>query len=107
MSKGTQYFTPYQRGIVNRFFQHRDTALLQRLAEVVSELYLAEGEKKKAKLWVSALDTLTKAGCDPKDIIELDKARDVTLLAGIVNELQSKPAARSARPAPKPADDDL
>ncbi len=36
-------FTPHQQKIIKRYYANQDTAQLQRLAELVSELYLAEG----------------------------------------------------------------
>ncbi len=37
-------YTPYQKGIIKRYYEHRDTIALNALAEIVSDLYLAESE---------------------------------------------------------------
>ena len=42
----------YQRQVVKNYYENLDTALVQRLGEQVTDLYLAEG-KKRTKLWVS------------------------------------------------------
>lgn len=52
-----QDFTPYQQKIIKRYYNNIDSIQLQRLSELVGELYLAEG-KKKQKLWSSVATTL-------------------------------------------------
>jgi hypothetical protein len=98
-----QYLTPYQQGIVKRFFAHRDSVLVTRLSEAVSELYVCDSDKKREKLWKSALDTMTRAGVDAGDVESLAASRDLKVLAGIVTELQAMPklprAAQGAKPS--------
>ena len=59
MAKG-QYLNPHQQGIVNRYYEHLDSMTAQKLGELVSDLYLAEGTAKAEKLWESAGRVLTK-----------------------------------------------
>ena len=40
-------FTPYQQKVIKRYYNNQDTIQHQRLAELVAELYLAEGKKKQ------------------------------------------------------------
>ena len=42
--------TPYQEKIIKKYYQNRDSLMWQKLAELATELYLAEG-KKRAQLW--------------------------------------------------------
>jgi len=95
---GKFYLTPYQQGIVKRFFAHRDSVLATRLSEAVSELFVCESDTKREKLWKSALDTMARAGVDAADIAQLQESRDLKVLAGVVSELQSKP--KPGRPSP-------
>ena len=44
-------FTPHQRKIINRYYDHRDEIMLNKLAEIVSELYLATTEARTKQLW--------------------------------------------------------
>ncbi|HNQ23717.1 MAG TPA: hypothetical protein PKK06_11540 [Phycisphaerae bacterium] len=44
-------YTPHQQGIIKRYYDQRDQIMLERLQEVVSELYLVESEKKREQLW--------------------------------------------------------
>jgi len=103
MAKG-QYLNPYQKSIVSRFYTHRDTTLRQKLAELVTEIYLATGEKALLKLWKAAEETMLKAGADAPDVERIVGGRRIAELAGLVSELQSTPPA-AKRAAAKPVDD--
>ena len=56
-----QDYTPHQQKIIKRYYDNSETIMRQRLAELVGELYLAEG-KKKQKLWASAAAAMQKLG---------------------------------------------
>jgi hypothetical protein len=47
-------FTRHQKKIINRYYEHRDGIMVAKLSEVVGELYLADTDKKRAKLWERA-----------------------------------------------------
>lgn len=52
--------TPYQEGIIKRYYNNRDDIMWGKLSDMVADLYLAEG-KKRAQLWkriVTALENL-------------------------------------------------
>ena len=49
----------YQRQVVKNYYENLDTALVQRLGEQVTDLYLAEG-KKRTKIWGSVAKSLEK-----------------------------------------------
>jgi len=44
-------FTPHQKKIINRYYDHRDEIMLTRLQELVTDLYLAESDAKRQRLW--------------------------------------------------------
>jgi len=44
-------YTPYQEGIIRRYYQNREALALQKLEDLVAELYLAETENRKNRLW--------------------------------------------------------
>ncbi len=87
MAKG-QHFTPHQQKIVSRYYEHRDTLMLQKLSEIVSDLYLCETEKKAAGLWKSAATALKNAGANPVRMARVLETQDVKALAQLVTELQ-------------------
>lgn len=87
MAKG-QHFTPYQQGIVKRYYENKDTLATQKLGEVVSELYLAAGnEKKSEKLWKTAQTALLNAKASPSRVEKICAEKNLEALAKLVNEL--------------------
>lgn len=89
--------TTYQQGIINRYYEHKDTIALQRLGEVVSDLYLAEG-KKKEKLWDSARGALMKIAASDPRVIAVLRERSVEKLATLVGELNAEASRSGASP---------
>jgi hypothetical protein len=88
MAKGQQYFTKYQKGIVNRYYANKDAATAQKLQELVSDLALAApGSKEADKLWKKAGPALTAAGVAPEKAERLAAGRSVEALAAAVNDL--------------------
>jgi hypothetical protein len=79
----------YQQSIVKNYYANLDTALLQRLGEQVTDLYLAEG-KKRDKLWLSVATSLAKLGVPQSRIDNLRKSDDARKLAALVQELLAK-----------------
>ncbi len=82
MAKG-QHLSSYQKGIVNRYYEHHDTILINRLSEIVSELYLAEG-KAADKHWKRAEAALAKSKVHPAKFALILEKRDVVKLAELV-----------------------
>ena len=49
----------HQRKIVERYYERKDEIMLTRLQELVTDLYLAETEKKRESLWKRADQAMT------------------------------------------------
>jgi hypothetical protein len=81
--------TPYQKRVIQRYYEHLDTILLERLSDLATNLYLAEG-KKREKLWQSAAETLEKIKVPPSRIERLMTKKDPALLAELVKELTAR-----------------
>lgn len=81
--------SPYQQKIIKRFYKNYDAIQSQRLAELVGELYLAEG-KKRDRLWVRAGEMLTKLEFPAARIQHVLAKREPALLAEIMKELEGK-----------------
>jgi hypothetical protein len=82
-------YTPYQQKIIKRYYDNQDTLQLQRLAELVSELYLASG-KKLERAWEGAGTAMQKLGVPASRVEHLLKQRKPELVAQVVKELQGK-----------------
>lgn len=79
-------YTRHQQGIIKRYYQNFDKIQVQRLSELVTDLYLAEG-KKKEKLWQSAATAMQKLEIPQKRIDHIVGKKDAALLAALVKEL--------------------
>lgn len=66
----TQNHTKYQQNIIKNYYKNRDNISLQRLQELVTELYLAEG-KKRDKYWKDIAGNLEKLGVKKETIDHL------------------------------------
>ena len=82
-------FTPYQQKIIKRYYDNLDTVQLQRLANLVGELYLAEG-KKKERVWKSIAIAMGKLNAPPSRIEHLMQQKKPELIAALVKELEGK-----------------
>jgi hypothetical protein len=78
--------TPYQKKIIKRFYDHADDIGYQRLAELVSEIYLAEG-KKLDNLWKQVEKALAKVKVDQAMTKHIMDKRDPKVLADAVAKL--------------------
>jgi hypothetical protein len=80
-------FTPYQQKIIKRYYDHQEQIQSQRLAELVTELYLAEG-KKRQRVWKSIVAALQKLGVPQSRIDHVQQQDNAALVAEIVKEIQ-------------------
>lgn len=82
-------YTPHQQKIIKRYYNNQDGIQRQRLAELVSELYLSEG-KKRQRVWKSIAAALEKLGYSQQRIEHLLKQDNPALVAELVKELEKK-----------------
>ena len=66
-------------GIIKRYYENKD-AIIQKLTELVTELYLSEG-KKRASLWTRAEKALRNMKVSEAEIAEILKRDDPAYLA--------------------------
>src|SRR5438477_11912118 len=82
-------FTKHQQRIVKNYYENREAISLQRLSELVTELYLAEG-KARERQWKYIIGALEKLGLPEERIEHLREKDDPKLLAKLVEELMTK-----------------
>jgi hypothetical protein len=82
-------YTPYQQKIIKRYYSNQDTVQRQRLAELVTELYLSDGNKRQ-RCWKAAANAMQKLGVPQARIDHVVKQNDPALLAQVVKELEGK-----------------
>jgi len=62
--------TPYQTQIIKRYYNNRESIMAQKLSELTTELYLAEG-KKKQQVWKRIAAALSQLGVEPDKIEQM------------------------------------
>jgi len=77
--------TKYQEGIIKNYYNNRDHIMMQKLSEIVSELWLAPNAAKKKKLWARAEQALQKLEVKPEVIARILEEQDEKELAKFVN----------------------
>lgn len=82
-------FTKYQQKVIKRFYDNRDEIDGQRLQELVTNIYLAEG-KKRDKLWAQVEETLTRLKVPAYRIQNVMETKDVEVFAMLVQDLAGK-----------------
>ena len=87
--EGGRNVSPYQQKVIRRYYDNLPDLRQQRLAELVGDLYLAQG-KRKTQLWKQAESLLAELGVHPNRIAQLAKEAKPELLAEVVKELEGK-----------------
>ncbi len=71
----------YQADVISRYYDNLDTIMLQKLGELVSELYLADTDKLRDRLWQRAEKAIVRLKVPPAIIDHIMQKRDVEVLA--------------------------
>jgi hypothetical protein len=94
-------YTKYQQKVIQRYYDNRDQQDEQKLAELVTNLYLAEG-KKRAKLWEQARTYMERIKVPTARIEHIMKSADPSVLAAVIQELQAGTLKRETKPTAPP-----
>ncbi len=62
-------YTEYQKKVIRNFYDNKDLRLVQKLGELVSNLYLETSEKKKETGWKRIKKMLTDLKVHPGDLL--------------------------------------
>jgi len=81
--------SPYQDRIIRRYYQNQDQILLQRLGDLVTDLYLAEG-KNRARLWKRTVEILGKLKVPSARVQHVCQSDNPALVAELLKELLDK-----------------
>jgi hypothetical protein len=81
-------YTSHQKKLIQRFYDNRDQIDAQKLAELVTNLFLAE-EKKREKLWKSAEEAMRRLKVPESRIAHVMMTGEPAQLAEVVNDLQA------------------
>lgn len=80
-------FSKHQQSLIRNYYQNRDAIDVQRLQEIVTDIYLAGSGKKATKLWERAEAILLRApNADKDQIAKMVADRDLETLAAMAGE---------------------
>lgn len=79
----------YQDRAIRNYYDNRDAIMVQRLGELVTDLYLAEG-KARTRLWERVTGALQNLKIPQQRIDHLVQSDNPTLVANLVQELLEK-----------------
>lgn len=79
----------YQQRIIKGYYENREAIALQRVQELVTELYLTSG-KKRAKHWETLAAHLSKLGVKQAQIDHLISQDNPELVAKLVKSMMDE-----------------
>ena len=82
-------YTSYQTHVIKRYYNNRESIAVQKLSELTTELYLAEG-KKRQQIWKRISTALAQLGIASEKIEQMVQADNPEQLAKLVEKLQKE-----------------
>lgn len=80
-------YTPYQQKVIRNFYQNKDLRLIQKLGELVSNLYLETNEKKRESGWKKIREMLLDLEVHPHEVEYLTKDKNLTVISKKLAEI--------------------
>ncbi len=80
-------YTKYQQKAIRNFYDNKDLRLVQKLGELVSNLYLETNEKKKETGWKKIKKMLTDLKVHPGEVEFLTKDKTLSLISKKLDEI--------------------
>jgi len=82
----SNHYSKHQQSLIRRYYENLDTIMLQKLQELVTDLYLAKNSPAEDRLWIRAHKALTKLKIKPALIDHIMQKRRVEILAANVED---------------------
>ncbi len=73
--------TPYQKKVIERYYDQRDEIMLGKVGEIVTELYLAETDARRNQLWARVEKAIKTLNVRPRIAQHILTKRDPEVLA--------------------------
>ena len=83
-------YTQYQKDVISNYYGNLNAIMLAKLGELVSELYLAETDAKRDRLWERVHKAMLNLKIPPTIISHIMTRKDVRILAKNLNEWLAK-----------------
>ena len=81
-------YSQYQKSVISGYYNNLDTIMLGKLGELVTELYLADSQAKKDRLWQRVHKAMVKLKVPPAIINHIMEKQDVEILAKNLQDWQ-------------------
>ena len=78
-------YTKYQQSVIRNYYNNKDNVSFQRVQELLTDLYLAEG-KKKEKVWDSLFMHLERIGVPADQMKHIKEKKNPELIAQIIQK---------------------
>jgi len=88
-------YTPHQKKIIDRYYDNRDGIMLDKLSELVTELYLADTDKKRDRLWIRVETAMNNLKIKATLAAHILNRRDPAILAAHVKDWLKDPPTAS------------
>ena len=85
--KNTNGYSQYQKKVIKNFYDNKDLRLVQKLGELVSNLYLETSEKKKETGWKMIKKMLTDLNVHPGEVEYLTKDKNLSTISKKLEEV--------------------
>ena len=80
-------YTKYQQKAIKNFYDNKDLRLVQKLGELVSNLYLETSEKKIETGWKKIKKMLTDLKVHPGEVEYLTKEKKLSMISKKLDEI--------------------
>lgn len=94
-------YSKHQKKIINNYYDNRDTIMIAKLQEIVTDLYLATTEGTKKRLWKQAAEAMTKLQIQPAVIQRIVAQNKPEVLAENLRGWLDRSTKPPKRPRPK------
>ncbi len=74
-------YSQYQKAVISGYYNNLEAIMLDKLGELVTELYLADTKAKQNRLWQRANKAMVKLKVPPAIIDHIMEKKDVQVLA--------------------------
>ncbi len=74
-------YSDYQKKVISGYYDNLNAIMLQKLSELVTELYLADSQARKDRLWQRANKAMLNLKIPPAIINHIMQKKDVEVLA--------------------------
>lgn len=82
-------YSKHQQKIIKNYYDNKEGLSMQRLGELVTELYLSEGKQRETH-WKNIIKALENLKVPKSRIEHLHKSDNPTLVAKLLEELMAK-----------------